>query len=255
VTPSQKKAELSSPATRAEETPRILVIGDVMTHIVVRSEGPLARGSDRRAKIRFEPGGPAANQAAGLAAFGVAVDFVARVGAADVEAESARLRRAGVTPHLAGDPDRPTGRLVALIGPSGERSSSPTAAQTRRSSAPTFPALIDSTSLIHLSGYAFFAPFRRRPRSTSGSGRVNANRGRPGLGRVSSLELGARLVSTATIRRAEPAALRLATTRTEGPAKPMSIIAQVEGSDGTTLALPPTAQRTSRLANGAPFPP
>ncbi len=43
---------------------RILVIGDVMTDIVVCPEGPLARGSDRRATIRFEPGGSAANQAA-----------------------------------------------------------------------------------------------------------------------------------------------------------------------------------------------
>ena len=70
---------------------RILLVGDVMTDIVVRPEGPLARGSDRRATIRIGPGGSAANQAAGLAAFGVAVDFVARVGAADVAAESARL--------------------------------------------------------------------------------------------------------------------------------------------------------------------
>ena len=45
-----------------------------------------------------------------------------RVGAADVAAETARLTEAGVTPHLVGDPERPTGRLVALIDPSGERS-------------------------------------------------------------------------------------------------------------------------------------
>ena len=64
--------------------PRILVIGDVMTDVIVRPEGPLARGSDRRASIAFKPGGSAANQAAWLASFGVEVDFVGRVGAADV---------------------------------------------------------------------------------------------------------------------------------------------------------------------------
>src|SRR5271166_5353954 len=62
------------------ETPHALLIGDVMTDVIVHPEGPLARGTDRRAKIRFEPGGSAANQATWLAAFGVAVDFVARVG-------------------------------------------------------------------------------------------------------------------------------------------------------------------------------
>src|SRR5271165_2066899 len=101
---------------------RILLVGDVMMDVIVRPEGPLARGSDRRAKIAFEPGGSAANQAAWLASFGAAVDFVARVGSSDVEAHSARLASARVTPHLAGDPERPTGKLVALIDAEGERS-------------------------------------------------------------------------------------------------------------------------------------
>ena len=65
-----------------------------MTDVIVRPEGPLARGSDRRAKIRFKPGGSAANQAAWLASFGVAVDLVARVGLADVEARSRGCSRA-----------------------------------------------------------------------------------------------------------------------------------------------------------------
>jgi len=142
--------------------PRILVIGDVMTDVVVRPEGALARGSDRRASIRFEPGGSAANQAAWLAAFGVPVDFVARVGAADAEAEAARLRACGVTPHLASDPDRPTGRLVALIDPSGERSFFTDRAANEALTAADIPdALIENVALIHLSGYSFFAPSPR----------------------------------------------------------------------------------------------
>ena len=44
--------------------PRILLVGDVMTDVIVRPEGPLIKGSDRRAAIRFVSGGPAANQAA-----------------------------------------------------------------------------------------------------------------------------------------------------------------------------------------------
>jgi sugar/nucleoside kinase (ribokinase family) len=142
---------------------RILLVGDVMTDIIVRPSGPLARGSDRRAAIAVEPGGSAANQAAWLAAFGVAVDFVARVGLANLEAEAARLADAGVTPHLAGDPQRPTGRLVALIDKDGERSFfTDRGANDALIPADIPDALIAKASHIHLSGYAFFAPSPRR---------------------------------------------------------------------------------------------
>ena len=143
-------------------SPRILLVGDVMTDVIVRPEGPLARGSDRRAAIVLEPGGSAANQAAWLASFGVAVDLVARVGAADVEVEAARLAEAGVTPHLVGDPERPTGRLVALIDPRGERSFFTDRGANEALTAADIPdALIAGASMIHLSGYSFFAPSPR----------------------------------------------------------------------------------------------
>jgi sugar/nucleoside kinase (ribokinase family) len=138
--------------------PRILLVGDVMTDVIIHPDGPLAKGSDRRAKIRFEPGGSAANQAAWLASFGVQVDLVARVGLADVEAETQRLARLGVTAHLIGDRDRPTGRLVALIDASGERSFyTDRAANEALCPADVPGALIEGASLIHLSGYSFFA--------------------------------------------------------------------------------------------------
>ncbi len=53
--------------TSRNDCPRVLVVGDVMTDVVARREGPLAPGSDRRAAIRITPGGSAANQAAWLA--------------------------------------------------------------------------------------------------------------------------------------------------------------------------------------------
>ena len=143
-------------------SPRVLVIGDVMTDVIVKPSGPLARGSDRRAAIRFSPGGSAANQAAWLAAFGLAVDLVACVSADDVEAISARLVRAGVTPHLIGDPDLNTGALVALIDPDGERSFLTDRGANDALSAEHIPdALIAGAAQIHLSGYAFFAPSPR----------------------------------------------------------------------------------------------
>jgi sugar/nucleoside kinase (ribokinase family) len=139
-------------------SPRILVVGDVMTDIIVRPEGPLARGSDRRASIAFLPGGSAANQAAWLASFGVGVDFVGRVGVAEGASETARLKAVGVTPWLAGDAERPTGRLIALIDASGERSFlTDRGANDALQSRDIPDALIAGAAMIHLSGYSFVA--------------------------------------------------------------------------------------------------
>jgi sugar/nucleoside kinase (ribokinase family) len=138
--------------------PRVLVIGDVMTDIIVRPEGPVVRGSDRCASISIRPGGSGANQAAWLAAFGAHVDFVARVGADDIAADTVRLQEAGVTPHLAGDPERPTGRLIALIDPDGERSFLTDRGANQSLCAADIPdALVKSAAHVHLSGYSFFA--------------------------------------------------------------------------------------------------
>ena len=133
-----------------------------MTDIIVRPQGPLAKGSDTRARIAFRPGGSAANQAAWLASFGVEVDFVARVGAPDVESETARLKAAGVKPHLVGDGELETGRLVALIDPDGERSFLTDRGANEALRSGDIPdALIAGAALIHLSGYSFFAPSPR----------------------------------------------------------------------------------------------
>ena len=147
---------------RRRGPPRILVVGDIMTDVIARPRGPLAKGSDRRADIRFAPGGSGANQAAWLAAFGIAVDLVARVGADDIAAEAARLEGAGVTPHLAADSERPTGRLIALIDPDGERSFFTDRGANEALEAADIPdAVVEGAAHIHLSGYAFFAPSSR----------------------------------------------------------------------------------------------
>jgi sugar/nucleoside kinase (ribokinase family) len=141
---------------------RVLVIGDVMTDIIVRPQGPLARGSDRRAAIAIEPGGSAANQAAWLAHFGMSVDLVARVGASDLAAESARLEAAGVTPRLAADSERQSGRLIALIDPSGERSFLTDRGANDALEPVDIPdALVAGAAHIHISGYSLFAPSPR----------------------------------------------------------------------------------------------
>jgi sugar/nucleoside kinase (ribokinase family) len=153
---------LSIAPTDVAPSPRVLIVGDVMTDVIVRPEGPLAKGSDRRARITVRPGGSAANQAAWLASFGAEVDFIARVGAADVASEMARLAAIGVTPHLAGDAELETGRLIALVDPAGERSFLTDRGANEALEASDIPdALIAGAALVHLSGYSFFAPSPR----------------------------------------------------------------------------------------------
>ncbi len=133
-----------------------------MTDVIVRPEGPVARGSDRRASITVQPGGSAANQAAWLASCGAGVDFVARVGAADFERETARFKAMGVTPHLVGDPVHETGRLIALIDPDGERSFlTDRGANEALEAYDISDALIANACHISLSGYSFFTPSTR----------------------------------------------------------------------------------------------
>lgn len=139
--------------------PQVLVAGDVMRDIVVRPEGPVRRGSDVNAEIRILPGGSAANQARWLAHAGVGVRLVARVGAEDVEMLSSAFRSDGVEPHLSGDPAHPTGALVNLVEPDGERSFLTDGGANRHLSVTDVEgALTGEIRMVLLSGYGFFAP-------------------------------------------------------------------------------------------------
>ena len=137
--------------------PSVLVIGDVMVDVVVRPEGPVASGADRRATIRQLPGGSGANQAAWLATEGVDVTFAGRVGHADHDRQAALLSDSGVRARLAADRELPTGMLVTLLSPDGERSFlTDRAANTKLCRADLPDALLDGIDLVHVSGYALF---------------------------------------------------------------------------------------------------
>ena len=143
--------------------PLALVVGDVITDILVRPDGSLRRGTDRAAVIRVLPGGAGANQAAWLARFGVGARLAARVGAADLPAIAARLRRLGVEPALTADPGLATGTIVTLLDPDGERSFLTDRGANAKLACADLPArLLDGAALLHLSGYALFAPGPRQ---------------------------------------------------------------------------------------------
>lgn len=137
--------------------PLVLVIGDVMTDIVAKPDGPIAVGSDRRALIRALPGGAGANQACWLAQERVEARFVARVGHADHARQTADLAAYGVDARLGADVTQPTGALVTLVSLDGERSFlTDRAANLHLQSADLPHALLEGVDLVHVSGYALF---------------------------------------------------------------------------------------------------
>ena len=137
--------------------PRLLVVGDTITDIIVLPEGPVMRGSDRRATIRSKPGGSAANLAVWLGRLGVAVTFVSRVAAADVESRTAYFRSRHVDARLAADTELPSGMLISIVDGDGERSFLTDRGANLNLCAADLPAsLLESVRLLVVSGYCFF---------------------------------------------------------------------------------------------------
>jgi len=137
----------------------VLVVGDVINDVLAQAPWPLAHGDDNPAVIRSQPGGSAANQAAWLAALGVDVVFAGRVGARDAGFHRRELARFGVEPLLAADESAPTGSIVVLVGPDGERTMiTDRGANLRLRPADVPAALLDDVALLHLTGYSFFEP-------------------------------------------------------------------------------------------------
>jgi len=95
--------------------PRVLVIGDVIDDILVTPGREIRIDTDTQSRIVSSPGGSGANFAAWLASLGVEVDFVGRVGRADIERHSEALKKTGVTPHLQADDLVETGRIIVLV--------------------------------------------------------------------------------------------------------------------------------------------
>src|SRR5690349_16861503 len=108
---------------KTNPTPRIIVLGDVVTDIIVQQAEKLVKASDTPSTIAIRPGGSAANLASWLATTGLEVHFIGRVGYDPFGVfHQAELEKFGVTPHLAFDSLRPTGTIVVLVEPeNGER--------------------------------------------------------------------------------------------------------------------------------------
>jgi ribokinase len=135
---------------------RVIVLGDVMVDVVARLSGPVAIGSDSKARIDWRFGGSAANVAAWLATARVQPVLVGRVGDdAQGRAAVAELAAAGVDARLAVDAEHRTGTCIVLVAPNGERSMLPDAGANDALQPDDLPdELLMRGGLLHLAGYA-----------------------------------------------------------------------------------------------------
>lgn len=149
-------------ARRRRHRPVILCVGDAATDLVVRLAGPVARGGDTPARIEPRAGGSAANTAAWLARSGrpLEVHFAGRVGSDPwARFQERELRRLGVHTHLARDRGRPTGLIVVLVEPGGERTMLTDRGAGLALQPSDLPAeLFAPGGHLHLSGYVLLDP-------------------------------------------------------------------------------------------------
>jgi len=144
-----------------QEVPgRVVVVGDLLTDVVVSLPGPLpgalAPGSDTPSRTTVTGGGSAANVAAWLAEAGVPTTLVTRVGDdAAGRLLTAELRDGGVEVRAAVDPRVPTGTVVVLVDPDGERTMLPDRGASGLLAAADLDAALAAGEVrhLHLSGY------------------------------------------------------------------------------------------------------
>lgn len=143
---------------------RVVVVGDLVTDVLVRTRARVAVGSDTAADVTLTGGGAAANTACWLALCGVDVALVARVGGDEIgRARTLELLGAGVEAVVKVDHDATTGTVVVLTDTHGERTMLADRGANRRLSPDDVPGwLFEPGNHLHLSGYVLFDEVPRR---------------------------------------------------------------------------------------------
>ncbi len=134
---------------------RVVVVGDLLTDVLVTPTSPISRGSDTEASVTLRGGGAGANTACWLAASGVDVALIARVGGDEIgRARTLELLGAGVEALVAIDHAALTGTVVVLVGADGERTMLTDRGASLRLSQDDFdPRVFERGAHLHLSGY------------------------------------------------------------------------------------------------------
>lgn len=137
-------------------TPRVLVVGDVIDDILATISMPLRHDTDTPARIVRSSGGSAANTAVWLGSLDTSVDFVGCVGSGDLVRFRDEFERAGVRPHLVGDPVVPTGTIVIVIEGESRTMLTDRGANTELDFGAIEGSLVEGSSWVHLTGYSMF---------------------------------------------------------------------------------------------------
>lgn len=107
----------------ATRDPTLLVVGDFVWDVLIRTDTELLRGGDTFGRVELAPGGSAANAAVWARRCGLPTRFVGKVGSdrfADLAANE--LREEDVEATLVRDPAHPTGTVAVWIDQHGQRS-------------------------------------------------------------------------------------------------------------------------------------
>ncbi|EKP95553.1 sugar kinase, ribokinase [Thermaerobacter subterraneus DSM 13965] len=136
----------------------MVVAGDLVLDLVVQVPERLHRGSDTWGALHPRQGGSVANTAAWLARLGVPVVFCGRVGRDPLgHALVVALEAEGVEVRAVPDDQAPTGVILALVGPDGEKSMVIGPGANHRLEAGDLPpGLVEGAGLCYLTGYSFF---------------------------------------------------------------------------------------------------
>jgi sugar/nucleoside kinase (ribokinase family) len=134
----------------------LVTFGDVLLDVIVRPGEPLAPGADARAATHAGAGGQAANVAAWAVALGASARCVGKRGDdAAGRLVAAELEERGV--ELVGPVGGPTGVVVSLVAPDGERTMASDRGVAPELNADELDPKWFACDCLHISGYALLA--------------------------------------------------------------------------------------------------
>jgi len=140
---------------------RFLIAGDLMVDVLTFLEDDIRYGDDNRATIEFTGGGVSANVAAWMAVAGekpvlhcaVGNDVMGHSLVRDLEAQGVDVKAV----HT----DGPTGAVVALVHPNGERTMFPSAGANAQLPIDVIDLEVKPGDHVHISGYFVLREYSR----------------------------------------------------------------------------------------------
>jgi ribokinase len=137
----------------------LLVVGDVVWDVLIRTNTQLLRGGDTFGEVELAPGGSAANAAVWARRCGLPTAFVGKVGRDRFGAlAEADLGEEGVEAYLVRTDAHLTGTVAVWIDHEGQRSMVSGKGADHALLPQELPvALVESARHVHVSGWSFFA--------------------------------------------------------------------------------------------------